>query len=61
MPNLSGEEQQEYIKLSKKGKKAYAQHHQWCRGISKIEAGLMQVYLRESNINEQIKYIYTFF
>jgi hypothetical protein len=29
MPNLSGEEQQEYIKIiEEKRKKAYAQHHQ---------------------------------
>lgn len=29
--------------------------------ISKIEAGLMDVNIKESNINEQIDYIYTFF
>jgi hypothetical protein len=29
--------------------------------ISKIEAGLMKVDLKESNINDQIDYIYTFF
>lgn len=29
--------------------------------ISKIEAGLMKLYVKESNVNEQIKYIYTFF
>ncbi|MGZ2370822.1 PAS domain-containing hybrid sensor histidine kinase/response regulator [Ancylomarina sp. YFZ004] len=29
--------------------------------ISKIEAGLMKIDLNESNINEQIEYIYTFF
>jgi len=29
--------------------------------ISKIEAGLMDVNIKESNINEQLEYIYTFF
>ncbi|SEH05420.1 Autoinducer 2 sensor kinase/phosphatase LuxQ [Candidatus Venteria ishoeyi] len=29
--------------------------------ISKIESGLMEVNMQESNINEQIEYIYTFF
>ena len=29
--------------------------------ISKIEAGLMKLCLKESNMNEQIEYIYTFF
>ncbi len=29
--------------------------------ISKIEAGLMKLEIKESNINEQIEYIYTFF
>jgi signal transduction histidine kinase len=29
--------------------------------ISKIEAGLMSLDIKESNINEQIEYIYTFF
>jgi CheY-like chemotaxis protein len=29
--------------------------------ISKIEAGLMKLDIKESNINEQIEYIYTFF
>jgi len=29
--------------------------------ISEIEAGLMELRLKESNINEQLDYIYTFF
>jgi len=29
--------------------------------ISKIEAGLVKIKISESNINEQIEYIYTFF
>jgi signal transduction histidine kinase len=60
MPNLRRREQQEYIKIiEEKGNVCSIIND--VVSISKIEAGLMQVYLRESNINEQIKYIYTFF
>jgi signal transduction histidine kinase/CheY-like chemotaxis protein len=61
MPNLSGEEQQEYIKIIEESGKRMLNIINDVVSISKIEAGLMEVYLRESNINEQIKYIYTFF
>jgi signal transduction histidine kinase/CheY-like chemotaxis protein len=61
MPNLSGEEQQEYIKIIEESGKRMLSIINDIVSISKIEAGLMEVYLRESNINEQIQYIYTFF
>jgi signal transduction histidine kinase len=61
MPNLPGGEQQEYIKIIEESGKRMLNIINDIVNISKIEAGLMDVYLRESNINEQIEYIYTFF
>jgi signal transduction histidine kinase/ActR/RegA family two-component response regulator len=61
MPNLSGKEQQEYITIIEESGKRMLNIINDVVSISKIEAGLMEVNLRESNINEQIQYIYTFF
>jgi signal transduction histidine kinase/CheY-like chemotaxis protein len=61
MPNLSGEEQQEFIEIIEKSGKRMLSIINDIISISKIESGLMAVYLRNSNINEQIEYIYTFF
>jgi signal transduction histidine kinase len=60
-PNLSGEEQQEFIEIIEESGKRMLNIINDIMSISKIEAGLMEVYLEESNINEQIEYIYTFF
>jgi signal transduction histidine kinase/CHASE3 domain sensor protein/CheY-like chemotaxis protein len=60
-PNLSGEEQQEYIEVIEKSGKRMLNIINDIISISKIEAGVMELYLEESNINEQIEYIYTFF
>jgi PAS domain S-box-containing protein len=60
-PELSGDQQQEYIKIIEKSGKRMLNIINDIVDISKIEAGLMKPDLKESNINEQIEYIYTFF
>jgi PAS domain S-box-containing protein len=60
-PGLSGETQQEYIRIIEKGGARMLNIINDIVSISKIEAGMMGVNIQESNINEQIEYIYTFF
>jgi len=60
-PNLSGEQQQEYIKIIEKSGARMLNIINDIVDISKIESGLMKVNVEESNVNEQIEYIYTFF
>ena len=60
-PNLSGEEQQEYIKIIEKSGVRMLNIINDIIDISKIESGQMKVNMNESNINSQIDYIYTFF
>jgi len=60
-PNLSGEEQREFIEIIEQSGKRMLNTINDIMSSSKIEAGLMEVYLEETNINEQIEYIYTFF
>ncbi|SFS63376.1 PAS domain-containing hybrid sensor histidine kinase/response regulator [Lutibacter maritimus] len=60
-PNLSGEQQQNYIRVIEKSGKRMLNIINDIVDISKIEAGLMKLDLKESNINEQVEYIYTFF
>jgi PAS domain S-box-containing protein len=60
-PNLTGEEQQNYIRIIEKSGARMLNIINDIVSISKIEAGLMEVNIQESNINEQIEYIYTFF
>ena len=60
-PNLSGDKQQKYIEVIEKSGNRMLNIINDIVDISKIEAGLMDVNLNESNINEQIEYIYTFF
>ncbi|MFA5417338.1 MAG: ATP-binding protein, partial [Bacteroidales bacterium] len=60
-PNLSGEEQQKYIRIIEKSGARMLNIINDIISISKIESGLMEVNLSDSNINEQIEYIYTFF
>ncbi|MBU3927045.1 MAG: response regulator, partial [Bacteroidetes bacterium] len=59
--DLSGEEQQEYIKIIEKSGARMLNIINDIVNISRIEAGQMEVYLSKSNINEQIDFIYTFF
>ncbi len=60
-PDLSGDEQHEYIEMIEKSGKRMLNIINDIIDISKIEAGLMKTYISETNINEQIDYIYTFF
>jgi signal transduction histidine kinase/CheY-like chemotaxis protein len=60
-PELTGEQQQEYIRIIEKSGVRLLKLINDIIDISKIEAGLMRVEMKESNINEQIEYIYTFF
>jgi len=60
-PELTGEEQQAYIKIIEKSGNRMLNIINQIIDISKIEAGLMEMHLSESNINEQIEYVYTFF
>jgi len=60
-PGLNGEEQQEYIRIIEKSGARMLNIINEIVDISKIEAGLMKIEMQESNLNEQIEYIYTFF
>lgn len=60
-PNLTGEKQQEYIRIIEKSGDRMLNIINDIVDLSKIEAGLMEVHISEANINEQIEYIYTFF
>lgn len=60
-PNLTSKKQQEYIKIIESSGVRMLNIINDIVNISKIEAGLMEVNLTESNVNEQIEYIYTFF
>jgi PAS domain S-box-containing protein len=60
-PGLTGDDQQAYIKIIESSGTRMLNLVNDIIDISKIEAGLMNVYISESNINEQIDYIYTFF
>lgn len=60
-PNLTGAQQQEYIRIIERSGIRMLNIINDIVDISKIEAGLMKLDIKESNINEQIEYIYTFF
>ena len=60
-PNLTGDEQQNYIKIIEKSGDRMLNIINDIINISKIEANLMEVNICEININEQIDYIYNFF
>ncbi|MFA7359608.1 MAG: PocR ligand-binding domain-containing protein [Candidatus Kapaibacterium sp.] len=60
-PKLTGEEQQSFINIIEKSGARMLNIINDIIDISKIESGLSIVKLSESNINQQIEYIYTFF
>ncbi|MDY0102148.1 MAG: response regulator [Lentimicrobium sp.] len=60
-PMLSGEEQQEYVDIIEQSGERMLNIINDLIDISKVESGLMEVVLADTNINEQIEYIYTFF
>ena len=58
---LSGAEQQEYIGIIEKSGQRMLNIINDIISISKIEAGQMNVFLSETNVNEQLDYLNTFF
>jgi signal transduction histidine kinase/ActR/RegA family two-component response regulator len=60
-PELTGEKQQQYISMIEKGGVRMLNIINDIISISKVESGQMEVSISETNINEQIEYIYTFF
>jgi PAS domain S-box-containing protein len=60
-PKLNTDEQNKFINLIEKSGMRMLNIINDIIDISKIEAGLMKIHKKNSNINEQIKYIYTFF
>jgi signal transduction histidine kinase len=60
-PGHTGVQQQEYIKIIEKSGNRMLNIINAIIDISRIEAGLMEIHISESDINEQIEYIYTFF
>ena len=60
-PNLTGEKQQEFIEIIEKSSARMLNTMNNIIDMSKIESGLMQVNLTESNINEQIQFVYSLF
>jgi signal transduction histidine kinase len=59
-PALPAEQQQEYVHIIEKSGTRLLNIINNILDISKIESGQMKVFLSESNINEQIEYIFTF-
>ncbi|PKL85920.1 MAG: hypothetical protein CVV22_05150 [Ignavibacteriae bacterium HGW-Ignavibacteriae-1] len=59
--NLTGEERDEYLELMEQSGIRMLNIINDIVDISKIESGLMEFHSKETNINEQIDYIYTFF
>ena len=60
-PDLSGEEQQECISVIQKSGTRMLSIINDIICISKVEAGQMEIVVSETDINEQVEYIYTFF
>lgn len=60
-PDLAGESQNEYIQIIQKSGVRMLNIINDIIDISKIEAGQIELSLSETNVNDQLKYIYTFF
>jgi PAS domain S-box-containing protein len=60
-PGLTGEQQQEYIGIIEKSGVRMLNIINDIVDISKIEAGLMNINIQETDINEKIEFIYNFF
>ncbi|MFW6043871.1 MAG: ATP-binding protein, partial [Marinilabiliaceae bacterium] len=60
-PELTGDQQQNYISVIEESGARMLSIINDIIDISKIEAGLNKLDIRETNINELIEYIYTFF
>ena len=60
-PDLTGEEQRKYISIIEKGGERMLNIINDIINISKVESGQMEVSNSETNINELIEFIYSFF
>lgn len=60
-PKLTGEEQQEYIRIIEKSGIRMLNLINDIVDISKIESGQMEISVTEGDVNEQLRYIYNFF
>ena len=60
-PDLTGEKQQQYIQIIEKSGIRMLNIINDIIEISKIESGMMKINIKESDIKEQMEYIYTFF
>ena len=60
-PNLANDEQQEYIRIIEKSGIRMLNIINDIISISKVESGQIEISLSETNVNEQIEYLYTFF
>jgi PAS domain S-box-containing protein len=60
-PDLTGETQREYINIIEKSGQRMLNILNDIVSISKIESGLMEVNIQETDINEQIGFIHSFF
>jgi hypothetical protein len=60
-PKLTGEEQKEYIAIIEKSGARMLNIINDIITISKVESGQMNILVSETNVNEQIEFIYTFF
>ena len=60
-PKLSGEEQQMFIGIIEKSGERMLNIINDLINISKIESGQMEVYFSETNINEQLEFLFNFF
>ena len=60
-PNLSGKEQNEFITIIEKSGQRMLNIINDIINISKVEAGQVEVTLSETNVNEQLYYIHSFF
>ena len=60
-PKLTGEEQQQYIKIIEQSGDRMLNTINDIINIAKIESGQMEISLSGTNVNEQIEYIYSFF
>lgn len=60
-PDLSGEEQQQYIRIIQQSGKRMLNIINDIVNISTIEAGLIKLNFQETDISKQIEFIYTFF
>ena len=61
VPHISGEEQREYIEIIEKSGKRMLNIINDIISISKVESGQIEITLSETNVNDQIHYLHTFF